>query len=80
VPKAIVFNRDPKFTSNFWKVLFKGFGTNMNFNTTYHPESNGKTERIIRIIEYMLKMYAMDKTSRWEDNIHLVEFDYNNGY
>jgi hypothetical protein len=41
VPKEIVSDRDPKFTSNFWKGLFKGFGTNLNFSTTYHPESYG---------------------------------------
>jgi hypothetical protein len=35
--KTIVSDRDPKFTSNFWKRLFKGFGTNFNFSTTYHP-------------------------------------------
>jgi hypothetical protein len=28
----------------------------------------------------MLRMYVMDKPSRWEDYIHLVEFSYNNGY
>jgi hypothetical protein len=45
VPKEIVSDRDPKFTSNFWKGLFKGFGTNLNFSTTYHPESDGKTKK-----------------------------------
>ena len=43
VLKTIVFDRDPKFTSIFWKGLFKGFGTNLNFSTTYHLESDGKT-------------------------------------
>jgi hypothetical protein len=33
VPKAIVSDRDPKFTSNFWKGLFNGFGTDINLNT-----------------------------------------------
>jgi hypothetical protein len=28
----------------------------------------------------MLIMYVMDKTSKWEDYLHLVEFSYNNGY
>jgi hypothetical protein len=36
IPKTIVSDRDPKFTSNFLKGLFKGFGTNLNFSTTYH--------------------------------------------
>ena len=36
IPKKIVFDRDSKFTSNFWKGLFKGFGTNLNYSTTYH--------------------------------------------
>jgi hypothetical protein len=80
VPKEIVSDRDPKFTSNFWKGLFKGFGTNLNLSTTYHPESDGKTERTNRIIEDMLRMYVMDQPSKWEDYIHLVEFSYNNGY
>jgi transposase InsO family protein len=80
VPKEIVSDRDPKFTSNFWKGLFKGFGTNLNLSTTYHPESDGKIERTNIIIEDMLKMYVMDQPSKWEDYIHLVEFSYNNGY
>jgi transposase InsO family protein len=80
VPKEIVSERDPKFTSNFWKGLFKGFGTNLNLSTTYHPESNGKIERKNRVIENMLRMYVMDHPSKWEYYIHLVEFSYNNGY
>jgi hypothetical protein len=47
---TIVFDMDSKFTSNFWKGLFKGLGTNLNFSTTYHPESYGKTERVDQII------------------------------
>jgi hypothetical protein len=80
VPNTIVSNRDPKFTSNFWKGLFKGFGTNLNLNTSYHPESDGKIERTDMIIEDILRMYVMYQPSKWEDYIHLVEFVYDNGY
>jgi hypothetical protein len=80
VPKVIVSYKDSKFTSKFWQALFKCFGTNMNLSTTYHPEWDGKTKRTNRIIEDMLKMYVMDRPSKWEDYIHLVEFSYNNGY
>jgi hypothetical protein len=41
IPKTIVSDRDLKFTSNLWKGLFKGFRMNLNFSTTYHPESDG---------------------------------------
>jgi transposase InsO family protein len=61
IPKTIVSDRDPKFTSNFWKGLFKGFRMNLNFSTTYHPESDGQTERVNRVIEDILRMYVMDK-------------------
>jgi hypothetical protein len=36
--KEIMFDRDSKFISNFWKGLFKGFGTNTNFIRESHPE------------------------------------------
>ena len=37
IPRTIVSNRDTKFTSNFWRGLFKGFGTKINSITSYHP-------------------------------------------
>jgi transposase InsO family protein len=80
IPKAIVSNRDTKFSSNFWRGLFKGFGTNLNFSIACHPQSDGKTERVNQVIEDMLRMYVMDKPSKWEDYLHLVKFAYNNGY
>jgi hypothetical protein len=80
IPRTIVSVKDMKFTSNLWRVLFKGFGTNLNFSTTYHPQIDGKIERVNQIIEDMLRMYVMDKPSKWEDYLHLVEFAYNNGY
>ena len=57
IPKTIVSDKYPKF----WKGLFKGFGTNLNFSTTYHPESDGQTYRVNQVIEDMLRMYVMDK-------------------
>lgn len=46
LPKAIVSNRDAKFTSNFWKGLFQDLGTQLNFGTCYHPQTHGKTKRV----------------------------------
>jgi hypothetical protein len=80
IPKTIVSDRDPKFISKVWKGLFNGFGTNLNFSTAYHPELDGQIERMNQVIEDMLRMYVIDKPSKWEDYLHLVDFAYNNGY
>jgi hypothetical protein len=80
IPKTIVSDRDPKFTLNFWKGFFKGFVTNLNFSTSYHSDFDGQTERVNKVIEDILRMYVMDKRSKWENYLHLVEFAYNNGY
>ena len=79
-PKAIVFDRDVKFTSNFWKGLFADLGTKLKFSTAYHPQIDGQTERVNQVLEDMLRMYVMDKPTKWEDYSHLVEFAYNNGH
>ena len=78
-PKAIVADRDVKFTSNFWKGLFIYLGTKLNFSFVYHPQTDGQTERVNQVLEYMLRMYVMDKPTNWEYYLHLVEFSYNNG-
>ena len=68
LPKEIVSDRDVKFTFNFWKGLFADLGTKLNFSTAYHPQ----TERVNQVLEDMLRMYVMDKPTKWEDYLHLV--------
>jgi hypothetical protein len=80
IPKMVISDRDVKFTSAFWKELFVWINTNLNFSTSYHPQTDEQTERTNQIIEDMLRMYARTKPSKWEDYLHLVEFAYNNGY
>ena len=65
LPKAIVSDQDVNFTSNFWKGLFADLGTELNFNTAYHPQTDGQTERVNQVLEYMLSMYVMDKPTKW---------------
>ena len=79
LPKPIVSDKDVKFTSNFWKGLFAYLGTKLNFSSAYHPQIDGKIERVNQVLEDMLCMYVMDKPTKWEDYLHLAEFAYNNG-
>jgi hypothetical protein len=50
----VIFDRDVKYASKFWKELFAGLDTNLNFITSYHPQTDGKTERMNQIVEEML--------------------------
>ena len=77
--KEIIYDRDTKFTSNFWKVFFSYLGTKLKFGILYHTQTNGQIERVNQVLEDMLCIYVMDKPSKWEDYLHLVEFSYNKG-
>ena len=80
IPKAIILDRDVKFTGNFWRYLFSGLETQLNFSTTYHPQTDRKTQRVSQIVVDMLQMYVMKNPMNWEDYLHLTEFAYNNVY
>ena len=48
IPKAVVSDRDSKFTSNLWKGLFEGFGTSLNMSTLYHPQTDGQQKELTK--------------------------------
>ena len=62
VPLSIVSDRDPRFTSRFWKELQSALGTRLNFNTTFHPPTDGQSERLIQVLEDMLWGCVMEFT------------------
>ena len=64
IPKMVISDRDVKFTSTFWKELFVGINTNLSCSTSYHPQTDGQTERTNQIIEDMLQMYVRTKPSK----------------
>ena len=60
--------------------MFKELGTQLNFSTAYHPQTDGQIERVNEILEDMLRMYVMDKLGKWEYYLHLIEFSYSNHF
>ncbi|KAA0025167.1 pol protein [Cucumis melo var. makuwa] len=80
VPVSIVSDRDAGFTSKFCKGLQLALGTRLDFNTAFHPQTNGQTERLNQILEDMLRASVLEFSGSWNSHLHLMEFAYNNSY
>ncbi|MBW0472136.1 hypothetical protein O181_011851 [Austropuccinia psidii MF-1] len=51
IPKIVISDRDPKFTSEFWTNLYEMLGTKLELSTSYHPQTDGLAERMIQTME-----------------------------
>ncbi|KAH9763327.1 Endonuclease [Citrus sinensis] len=80
VPMSIVSDRDSHFTSKFWTSLQNALGTKLNFSTTFHPQTDGQSERTIQTLEDMLRTCVMEFKGNWDNYLPLMEFAYNNSY
>nr|GFC70254.1 reverse transcriptase domain-containing protein [Tanacetum cinerariifolium] len=80
IPVSIISDRDPRFASNFWRSLQNALGTRLDMSTTYHPETDGQSERTIQTLEDMLRTCAIDFRKGWVNHFPLVKFSYDNSY
>ena len=44
--KSIILDRDPKFTSHFWRALWKKLDTELKMSTAFWPQTDGQMERV----------------------------------
>ena len=77
LPSAIVSDRDARFTSLLWKELWQGVGTELRMSSSYHPQTDGQTERLNRTMEAGLRLYCNGARNDWDEQLHLVEAYYN---
>ncbi|GKF59266.1 putative reverse transcriptase domain-containing protein [Tanacetum coccineum] len=77
---SIICDRDPRFTSNFRRLLQKALGTNLDMSTAYHIQTDGQSERTIQKLEDMLRACVIYFGKGWDNHLPLVEFAYNNSY
>jgi len=77
-----VSDRDKIFQDRFWEALQKVFGTKFNFSSFYHAKTYGQTGRVNQLFEDMLSVCVcvLEFQEKWEDDLPLVEFSYNNSY
>ena len=78
IPISIILDRDLRFTSRFWGKLQETLGTRLNFNIEFYPQTDGQSERVIQVLEDMLRSCVIDYESSWDRHIPLAEFVSNN--
>ncbi|KAF1323241.1 Pol protein, partial [Globisporangium splendens] len=77
LPESIVSDRDPRFTAAFWRELFRLLGTDLALSTADHPETDGQTERVNRVVEDILRSIAVDHPRDWSRWLPYAEFAIN---
>ncbi|MBW0508751.1 hypothetical protein O181_048466 [Austropuccinia psidii MF-1] len=56
--KNIISDTDPKFTSALWTMFHRFFGTKLSFSTAYHPQTDGRAERMIQTLKEMIRRFC----------------------
>ncbi|KZV48305.1 Gag protease polyprotein [Dorcoceras hygrometricum] len=55
-------------------------GTKLTFITAFHPQTDGKSERVIQTLDDLLRACVLNFVDSWDSKLPLVEFTYNNSY
>jgi transposase InsO family protein len=80
VLKKIVSDRGTQFTSRFWERLHEALDTQLRFSSAFHPQTDGQTKRVNRILEDMLRACALQYGRSWDKSLSYAEFSYYNSY
>jgi hypothetical protein len=80
IPKTIISDRGTQFVAHFWEQLHECLGTQLIRSSSYHPQTDGQTERINQILEDMLRASILHFDKSWDKCLSLAEFSYNNSY
>ena len=80
VPARVISDRGPQFTSEVWRKVLEGFGTNIALAATHHPQSDGQTERTIRTLIQLLRAFTNQQQDTWEEVLPLLQFALNHAH
>ena len=78
LPNTIISDRGSIFTSHFWSTLSSILGIDACKSTSFHPQTDGQTERMNQTLEAYLRIFCNYDQDDWFDLLPLAEFAYNN--
>jgi hypothetical protein len=77
MPQAIISNRDKIFTSQLWQELFRLTDVRLLMSSSYHPQTDGQTERVNQYLETFLRCFVHSCPKQWSKWLPLAEYWYN---
>lgn len=77
LPDEIISDRDPKFVSKFWTRLMQLCGIKKAMSTSNHPQTDGSSEIMNRVLENYIRCYCSLQHETWDEFLHSAEFSYN---
>jgi hypothetical protein len=80
LPTAIISDRDRIFTNHFWKELLKLADVGLHMSSSYHPQSDGQTERLNQTMEIFVHYFVNACPSKWSSWLSLAEYWYNTSH
>ncbi|XP_044723696.1 integrase core domain-containing protein [Hirsutella rhossiliensis] len=80
MPDGIVSDRGSLFTGHFWATFCHLLHCKRRLSTSFHPQTDGQTERVNQTIEQYLRTFCNKEQSDWMDKLPLAEFTYNTSY
>lgn len=80
LPRSLVSDRDPLFVSKFWQELFCWSGTQLRMSSAYHPQSDGQTEVLNRVIEQCSRAFVHHRPREWGKFLLWVEWSHNTSW
>jgi hypothetical protein len=78
LPLSIVSDNDKLFTANYWRTVFKRFGTTLHMATARTQSSNGLAERYVAVVEEILRTRVNYLQNDWEELLAVIMFVCNN--
>jgi transposase InsO family protein len=79
-PERVISDRGTQFSGKFFQEYVRILGTQSRMSTSYHPQSDGQTERMNRVVEDMLRSFVSNTPDDWDKLLPAAAFAINNAF
>ena len=77
LPTSIVSKKDSRLLGKFWRTLWNKMDARLDYSSTYHPQIDGKTKVVNKILGNLLRILVGDHPKQWDQLLAQAEYAYN---